>query len=256
MEIDSYSCSGQDPHSNPLCNATKLWCADIGLAQTGSWLARQVSSLTADGRVSAPPLARTADASNVSLLYHWGHLQPPRHLSGGRCAAQSHIEAFSVCSRCQLLNYRPHCGTVMKNDNQRRVSLGGKRRHLTWTSRPVPAHVTQWAELELCPDLDIAAPGHVCTLMFTATVEQLVGPSGTEFECQVPNQVTTLAGDTKRWLTRPHDLCMTWEIHYQLHKATQLKYAAFTLRVTCLHLCKSSDEMMCHINVEMLIHHK
>lgn len=157
MEIESYSYSGQDPRGDPLCNTTcKLRCADIDLAQTESWLARQVSCLTADGRVSAPPLAQTADALNVSLLYHRGHLQPPTHLSVGRCATWSHVDALSVCSWCRLFNYLPHCRYCDEDYKSKSSQFRGKRRHLTWVACPVPAHVAQWAELELRPDLDIA----------------------------------------------------------------------------------------------------
>lgn len=83
-------------------------------------------------------------------------------------------------------------GTVMKTDNHKRVSLGGKRTdssNLSVSSSPCPRHT----ELELRPDLNIAAPCHVCMLMFTATVEQQVDQSGTELKCQVQSGVPTLA---------------------------------------------------------------
>lgn len=165
MEIESYSYSGQDPHSNPLCNTTKLWCADIDLAQTGSWLAWQVSSLTADGKVSAAPLARTADTSNESLLYHWGHLEPPRHLSGGRRAARSHMEAFR--SRWRLSNYLPHCWYI-DEDWQSKESWFKQE----GASRP--RRTERWT----CSVLTLILLHRVvCMLMFTATVEQQVDPS-------------------------------------------------------------------------------
>lgn len=186
MEIESYSYSGQDPRGDPLCNTTcQLRCADIDLAQTESWLARQVSCSTADGRVSAPPLAQTADTLNVSLLYHRGHLQPPRHLSVGRCAAWPRVDALSVCSRCRLFNYLPHCRHWGEDYKSKSSQFRGKR--LIWLDCHVLCPAKAHSELNLSWGLTSIwhPPCHVCMLMFTATVEQQVDPSTTQLECRM-----------------------------------------------------------------------
>lgn len=200
MEIESYSYSGQDPRSDPLCNTTcKLWCADIDLAQTESWLARQVSCSTADWRVSAPPLAQTADALNVSLLYHRGHLQPPRHLSVGRRAAWPRVDALSVCPRCRLFNYLPRCRHWSEDYKSKSSQFRGKRRHLTWVACPVAGHGAQWAELELRPDLDIA-PAVSCVY----TWHRLLPPWSSRW---IRALHSWSAGC--RWFTRPRPECLS-----------------------------------------------